>query len=229
MNLGSALPGVQANLQAWVGYQTLAEVLASCPELKVFVAGGAVRNCVLDPPRPVRDFDFFLDGPSFPRAIKILEGHGSLQQTPYGSPRWHPANHPEQYADFIPIRDFRPGLWPCEDIVDVLNQFDFTASALAFDLRTGQGFNPQNGLRDLTRRTMRMVRFDYPEGPFIPGAGLSRNAVLWFRILHYASMLGFGIEPFTLDWLRAHRDYQRHAVDFSALFFRPHPGYQDPL
>jgi hypothetical protein len=229
MDLGSALPEVQGRLQSWAGYGALAEVLTRCEDLEVFLAGGAVRNCFLDPPRRVRDFDFFLHGSSFERALRILERYGVLDQTPYGSPRWHPAESSEHYADLIPIRDFRPGLWPCEDIVDVLYQFDYPASDLAFDLRTGLGFDPQNGLRDLTRLRLRMVRFDYPDGPFIPGAMLPRNAILWFRILHYARTLQFVIEPLTLDWLRAHRDYQRHAAAFSALFFQPHESYLEPL
>lgn len=229
MDLVSAFPEVQGRLQSWVGYEAMAEVLTRCADLKVFLAGGAVRNCFLDRPLRVRDFDFFLDGSSFERALSILERHGVLEQTPYGSPRWHPARIPEHYADLIPIRDFRPGLWPCEDIVDVLNQFDFTASAIAFDLRSGRGFDPQNGLRDLTRHTMRMVRFDYPDGPFIPGATLPRNAILWFRILHYTKTLQFFIEPLTLEWLRARRNYQRYAAAFSELFFQPHEGYFDLL
>jgi hypothetical protein len=229
MDLVFAFPEVRRVLQSWVGYECLAEILAECPDLQVFLAGGAVRNCFLTPPLEVQDFDFFVNGPSLERALKILERHGTLLQTPYGAPRWHPAQNSECYADFIPIRDFKPGLWQCEDIVDVLNQFDFTVSALAFDLRTERGFDPQNGFRDLTRRTMKMVRFDYPDGPFIAGETLSRNVILWFRILHYARVLKLIIEPLTLNWLRRHLDYQQHAGIFSALFFPPHEGYLQPL
>jgi hypothetical protein len=229
MDLASAFPEVQGSLESWEGYRPLTQVLNDFADLQVFVAGGAVRNSLLDPPIPVHDFDFFLDGPSFDRALTFLKQYGVLEQTPYGSPRWHPAHSPEQYADLIPIRDFRPGLWPCEDIVDVLNQFDYTASAIALDLRTGAGYDPQNGLRDLKRRTMRMVRFDYPDGPFIPGAALSRSAILWFRILHYASALRFSIEPLTLEWLRQHREFEKDLTAFATFFFEPNAAYLDPL
>lgn len=229
MDLVFAFPEVRRVLQSWVGYECLAEILAECPDLQVFLAGGAVRNCFFTPPLEVQDFDFFVDGPSLERALRILKRHGTLLETPYAAPRWHPARDSEYYADFIPIRDFKPGLWQCEDIVDILNQFDFTASALAFDLRTEQGFDPQNGFRDLTRRTMKMVRFDYPDGPFMPGEALSRKVILWFRILHYAKALKLIIEPLTLNWLRRHRDYQQHADTFSARFFPPHDGYLEPL
>lgn len=229
MNVNFAFPEVRKVLESWVGYPAVAEILAECIDLEIFIAGGAVRNCFLVPQLEVKDFDFFLSGPSLDRALTILERNGVLVQTPYGSPRWHPTPNSEYYADFIPIRDFQPGLWQCENIVDVLNQFDFTASALAFDLRTEQGFDPQNGFRDLTRRRMKMVRFDYPDGPFIPGETLSRNAILWFRILHYTKVLNLTIEPLTLNWLRKHRDYEREASTFSALFFPPREGYLEPL
>ena len=229
MDLNFAFPEVRKVLESWIGYPTVAEILAECKDLEIFIAGGAVRNCFIVPRREVRDFDLFLSGPSLDRALKILERQGILVQTPYGSPRWYPTQDSEYYADFIPIGDFKPGLWQCEDIVDVLNQFDFTASALAFDLRTKRGFDPQNGFRDLARRRMKMVRFDYPDGPFITGATLSRNAILWFRILHYAQVLKLTIEPLTLNWLREHRHYERQVTDFSALFFPPGEGYLEPL
>jgi len=229
LDLDSALPGVLQKLGQWSGYEIICRVLSDHPDLRIFLAGGLIRNWFVDPELPARDYDFFLSGPSLAAAIDQFAVHGTMDTTPYGSPRWHPAGDREQYADLIPIEDFRPGLWKCEDIVDVLNQFDFTASAIAFDLQSGQSFDPQNGLRDLLRRTMRMVRFDFPEGPFLPGASITRNAILWFRILHYARALDFKIEPLTLRWLRAQRHlFCQHDL-FSTLFFEPREGYLNPL
>jgi hypothetical protein len=229
MELALAYPEVLRRLESWSGYAAVQQVLDRFPDLRVFIAGGVVRNCLLDKQKPVHDFDFFLDGPSISSALAVFAQHGELARTPFDSPRWHPIGEHGCYADLIPIRDFRPGLWPCEDIVDVLNQFDYTASALAFDLRTGDGFNPQNGLRDLARRTMRMVRFDFPEEPFRADTALTRNAILWFRVLHYATVLGLTIEPFTLEWLRAHRHFHKQQTLFTDLFFDPCVGYLDRL
>ena len=222
-------PAVRRRLEQWAGYEVLSLVLQQCKDVECFLAGGVIRNCVLGLPPPDKDFDFFLDGPSVGRALDIFRKHGELATTPFGSARWHPAGDPERSADLIRIDEFRPGLWRCEDIIDVLNQFDYTASALAFDLRTAQAFNPQNGLRDLGRRTMRMIRFDYPDTSFTAGAELTMNAILWFRILHYARMLSLVIEPLTLRWLRSHREFERHAESFRATFFRPCNGYLEPL
>lgn len=229
MNLAQAHPTVRRRLENWSGYQALVRALERFTDLRAFLAGGVVRDCLLETSTPLKDFDFFLKGSSIEAAVEFLANQGDLEHTPYGSPRWFPNSNRKQYADLMSIEDFIPGLWKCEDIVDVLNQFDFTANAVAFDLRTGESFDPQNGARDALRRTMKMVRFDYPEGPFIAGAELSRNAVLWFRVLHYARVLGLTIEPFTLEWLKAHRAFNRHAHEFSHLFFRPHLRYLDPL
>jgi len=228
-DLASTYPEVRRRLECWAGYDVLADVLRQFEDVDVFLAGGVIRNSVLGTVAPDKDFDFFLQGASAARAVQAFSGKGRLAKTPFGSARWHPAGDGECYADLIRVEEFGTGLWPCEDITDVLNQFDFTASAIAFDIRTGCAFNPQNGLRDLGRRIMRMIRFDFPEQPFAPGAELTMTAILWFRVLHYACVLEFGIEPLTLAWLRDRRHYRRHADLFADTFFEPSWGYLDRL
>ncbi len=190
-------------------------------DLQVYVAGGAVRNALMGIPTVPKDFDFFLQGKSVGAAIDYLRRIGRVEATPYGSPRWYPVDDEASYADLIPVEDFAPGLWPCEDIIDVLDQFDFTANAVAYDVRTGKAFDPQNGARDAARRVMKMVRFDFPDGPYIPSASLDRNVVLWFRIVHYAGVLRLTLDPLTRDWLRARRHYKAQLEQFAHLFFQP--------
>ncbi|MGF6791457.1 hypothetical protein [Paraburkholderia sp. 35.1] len=221
MTLTHAFVDVRRHLEVWCGYPSLAEAMQTFDDLRVYVAGGVVRNVLMGVPAAPKDFDFFLQGTSVASAIDYLGCTGRLDATPYGSPRWYPTDREVRYADLIPVADFAPGLWPCEDIVDVLDQFDFTANAVAFDLRTGEAFDPQNGARDAARRVMKMVRFDYPHGPYVPTATLDRNVVLWFRIVHYASTLDLTFDPLTRDWLRAHRNYEAQLDDFARLFFRP--------
>lgn len=221
MPLARILPSIRRRLEAWLGYQTLSRAMLEFDDLKVYVAGGLIRNELLGLAREPKDFDFFVGGESVASAMEYFSREGLLRSTPYGAPRWYPASDEGQYADLIPIADFIPGLWPCEDIVDVLNQFDFTANAVAFDLRTGQAFDPQNGARDALSHVMKMVRFDYPDGPFVPSATLNRNVILWFRVMHYASTLGLRIEPLTRSWLAAHRSFASQEDEFSRLFFHP--------
>jgi hypothetical protein len=219
--LAHAYPEVRRRLEAWCGFSVLHDAMRTHDDLRVYVAGGVVRDVLLGLSSASKDWDFFLAGLSVHETSNLFRRHGRLAETPYGAPRWYPKADESQYADLIPIVDFIPGLWRCEDIVDVLNQFDFTANAVAFDLRTGEAFDPQNGARDTVRRTMKMVRFDYPNGPYIAGATLDRNVVLWFRIVHYASTLNLQVEPLTRDWLLTRGDLQIHAEAFARQFFRP--------
>lgn len=217
----SVLAEIRRHLEAWCGYPDLAEVLATFSDLDIYIAGGVVRNSLLRCPGSPKDFDFFLRGPSVQSAIERISSHGAMKVTPFGAPRWYPSASTSQYADIIPIDKFSPGLWPCENIVDVLNQFDFTANAVAFDLRSGEFFNPQNGARDARHRVMRMVRFDFPSGPYVRSGELDRNAILWFRVVHYASTLGFRFEDLTKSWVTSGRTYVTLFDKFSRLFFEP--------
>lgn len=216
-----AFASIRRHIELWDGYPVLAQTMRRFDELRIYVAGGVVRNVLMGITAAPKDFDFFLQGASITSAIDYVGRHGRLQATPYGSPRWYPTDSAKQYVDLISVADFTPGLWPCENIIDVLDQFDFTANAVAYDLRTGEAFDPQNGVRDAERHLMKMVRFDYPDGPYIPSASLDRNAVLWFRIVHYASALDLKFEPLTLKWVCDHRNYEAHLDEFTRIFFRP--------
>jgi hypothetical protein len=162
-------------------------------------------------------------------ALDYLALNRRMGNGPFGSPRWYPVGSEQHYADVVPVGSFYNGLWRCEDIVDVLNQFDFTCNAVALDVRTGCFFDPQNGLRALRRRVMQAVRFDYPDEPILKGHRLTRNAVVWFRILHYAAARHLSIEPVTLEWLRSHCAYQTKAAEFESVFFRLDPNYVKPI
>jgi hypothetical protein len=221
MILATTYANVKRSLDLWCGYPILAEAMRAFQDVQVYLAGGVVRNALMGNSAAPKDFDFFLQGTHVKEAIEHLGLSGRLQSTPYGSPRWYPKNHGNTHADLIPVTDFSPGLWACENIVDVLGQFDYTANAVAFDLRTGEAFDPQNGARDAARHVMRMVRFDYPEGPYAPAATLNRNVVLWFRIIHYTSSLELELEPLTRKWLWARRDYEAQRNEFESIFFRP--------
>lgn len=227
--LMQSYPEIRRQLKEWSGFPALVEVMEKYQNLRVYVAGGVIRNVLLGLPCKSKDWDFFLAGPSVNQTNEIFKIYGRLTETPYGASRWYPRNDETQYADLIPVTEFVPGLWRCEDIVDVLNQFDFTANAVAFDLRTHESFDPQNGVRDSARRILRMVRFDYPDGPYIPGATLDRNVILWIRILHYAGVLGLTIEPLTQKWLLSRGDLRSYACEFGRQFFQPNLSVWESL
>ena len=185
----------------------------------VYLAGGSIRDLLLERDVSPTDFDFFLGGAAQDEILTHLAETGEMRHGPFGSPRWFPSRDANLYCDVIPIAGFFNGLWRCEDILDVLNQFDFTANAVAVHLRTGVLHDPQNGRRDCSLQVMRAVRFDYPDEPISSSIKLTRPAVVWFRILHYAAALGFTIEPVTLEWIRRHSFYASQLSDFVEAFF----------
>lgn len=217
LNIGAA---VRSSLSRWSGYEHFDTAMTLCPRTHVFVAGGAVRDVLRGKQGEPKDFDFFVGGDSVKEFVAALASQGSVVAGPFGSPRWLPPGAPN-YADVIPIATFNNGLWPCRDMKDALNQFDFTANAIAVDLRSGAILNPQNGISDALANIMRAVRFDYPGEPITPGNPLSRLGVLWIRIIHYSGALGLAIEPVTKEWLRRHRRLRQEVDAFAETFFAP--------
>jgi hypothetical protein len=215
--------GIQGILHSWSGFPALSELMRVLPTLDVYVAGGVLRDTLSQTGRAPKDFDFFVDGPSLDSILGPLRSHGTITFGPFGSPRWFPFASKDTYADIIHVRNFYNGLTRCDNMTDVLRQFDFTANAIAVNLRTGQTMDPLNGIEDITRRIMRGVRFDYPDEPISSGHPISRPSVLWFRLLHYAALGEMNIEPVTLSWLYRNRIFKRDLGYFSKIFFPPDP------
>jgi hypothetical protein len=212
---------VLTTLEGWSGFQALASAMQAFARTEVFIAGGVLRDVLSTQSSIPKDFDFFVSGPDTRKFISRLGERGTFTLGPFGSPRWWPSGEQGQYADVISIEGFYNGLWKCRNIVDVLNQFDFTANAVALDLRSKRLFDPENGVRDARERVMRAVRFDYPDEPISAHCPLSRLSVLWVRLVHYANTLGFSIEPITRSWLRNHARFKDDIEVFSRLFFPP--------
>jgi tRNA nucleotidyltransferase/poly(A) polymerase len=208
-------------LKSWKGFSSISDALERFPDVDIFLAGGVIRNLLADIEIPSKDFDFFVDGPNLDEFLHYLAVRGKLTFGPFGSPRWHHQVDDDSYCDIVLIRRFYNGLWHCRDIIDVLNQFDFTANAVALNLRSGAICNPQNGVDDATKRIIRAVRFDYPEEAISNTTSLSRNCVLWIRLQHYATVLGFDIEPVTQKWIAHHNSYAQYIPLFESIFYTP--------
>jgi hypothetical protein len=221
-------PRVKGLLCAWEGHEAFDAALRTHPEVCVYLAGGALRDLLLGKKRTPRDFDFFISGPRVDSFLDRLSADGELRYGPFGSPRWFPHSASATYADVIPITAFYNGLEKCRNIIEVLQQFDFTANAIAVDLRTSAFFDPIRGLRDLRSGVIRAVRFDYPDEPISPGLTLTRLSVLWMRLVHYASTLRFDIAPDTLQWLRANAYFGSDANAFTQVFFKPDTAHFCP-
>jgi hypothetical protein len=107
-----------------------------------------------------KDFDFIFSGSNVAESIELLKQYGDIIVGPFGSPRWFPTQS-VTYSDILQSTRFNAGLWPCEDTLDVLHFIDFTANAIAVDLRRKIILDPHNGRRDICRRILRATRFDH--------------------------------------------------------------------
>lgn len=206
-------------LESWAGSSGLTAAMRSSPDMPVHIAGGAVRNALRGSSQ-AKDFDIFVTGRNFEQFVNCLSRYGTLTYGPFGSPRWHPSVS-ATYADIISVNRFENGVGRCLNIDDALRQFDFTANAVAVDLRTFTVHDPVGGLQDLKNSIMRCVRFDYPDEPIFPGELLTRNEVVWIRLVHYANLLGLTPEPITDRWIERHASYEDAAPVFAERFFSP--------
>lgn len=188
--------------------------------IELYIAGGYVRDYFISKNLKIKDVDIFYKGDS-EGFIDGLKRNGILRRGPFGSLRWFPSNEKNIYYDIISIVDFENGVEKCNDINDVLKQFDFTANSLAISLNTGEFFNPLNGLLAIEKKQIEIVRFDYPNEKISQSIDISRVSVLWFRLLHYSNKLKFGIEEQTFLWLRQNRDCFYDLEIFKEYFFSP--------
>jgi hypothetical protein len=200
----------------------LLDIVGNLPANSIFIAGGAARDSFLRPDRKPKDLDLFLSFAAFEAIEPILLHQGLLQTNQFGTYRWFGHGDGAVYYDIIIIEKFSNGLWACRDITDVLNQFDITANAIAFDLKTGTCYDPQNGLLDIRERILRAVRFDYPELMVSSTIQISRNTVLWFRYQHYSKVLQLSLDQLTAEWI-AKNNYRKQEADlFKQHFFEPY-------
>jgi hypothetical protein len=207
-----------AFLEAWPGYAAIAKLFRENPEIEIYVAGGIVRDAFLSKQLDPKDVDIFVQGRRCEDVVEGLAQFGILSTGSFGAYEWLPDDENAVACDIIRIDRFFNGLWHCRDMLDALNQFDCTVNALAVNLRNRHLINPQNGLRDIESRTMRAVRFDYPDEPISESSSLTRNAVLWWRMAHYALLLNLTVEPVTLSWLRHNRAYESCRDEFEREF-----------
>ena len=189
-------------------------------DFELYVSGGAVRDYFISPNFLLKDIDLFFKGDPM-RFIKVLKKNGKITTGPFGSLRWFPNNEDVIYYDIISIVDFNNGVEKCEEINDVLNQFDFTSNSIAFSLNTGEFFNPINGLLDIKNEKLKLVRFDYPNEKISKIVDISRVSVLWFRAIHYSNKLGFEIEKNTTSWLIKNKSCYNDLDKFKEYFFMP--------
>ncbi len=203
-------------------FKSLLQIIREIPEGNFFVSGGTVRDTLIGNDHSIKDVDIFLTIEGFLKIESFLNLNGNVVSNQFGTKRWFPDDNKTLYYDIIQISKFYNGLWPCRDMIDVLNQFDITANAVAFDLVNGKFYNPQNGLQDIKDRKLRAIRFDFPELLVSEAVNISRNSLLCIRYQFYAKKLNFEIEPITKKWLTDNNFRSADLEKFKKYFFDPH-------
>ena len=214
---------VRIDLLSWSGFSRIEYILTMYPNLRIYLAGGAIRDKILGRSGTRGDFDFFLSGHDYTSALAFLNKTGRMTIGPRGSPRWYPEGSSHRYCDVVATDRLDHGLGPCETMLDVLKQFDFTGNAIALDLRSHTIYDPVNGIDDLLEGIIRAVRFDFPLTSIASGQTLTHRASLWFRILHYAALLELKLEDNTLRWVKENKHLFSEYDSFVSAYFIPLP------
>lgn len=205
-------------LRAWSGWPYFQRLLDQHPTVSVYLYGGAIRELLLGRAGFQKDFDFLFEAESMQPFVDTLSAWGPVDLGPFENVLWTPPTDDDTYCDMQVIPKMNTGIWPCENIWDVLGEVDATCNALAFDLRTHEVFDSQNGHRDISRGILRAVRVDRRD---LTVFGMPFAATVWFRLYHYAGHCGFEIEPVTQAWLDAHDHYAVHQETFEQAYFEP--------
>lgn len=193
------------------------ERIANLHNSPTFIAGGAIRSFLMHKNILTKDFDIFTNNAvikALDPAFKQLGADADLG--PFGSVRWHFPGHRE-YIELMDINKFDNGLdIKTNTIEDVLLQFDITINSFAFDITSHALFYHPLSLLDLSENRIRLVRSDYPNDVCFKNSHLTRNAILWHRVLIYQNKTKFKFSDETMNWLNENL----HFVDFTDEFIR---------
>lgn len=204
--------------------RTIVSLFSSCPALpEIYLCGGYIRDCLMGH-MSGKDLDVFVhcNSSELDVLLRYLAQYGHLDYGPYGSPRFYPKDTDTRYVDIVPFYKFIVPERPVTDIHSLLSNFDFTANAMGYHLKTGEFYNPVGGVEDIQHKTLRAVRLDFPEKTVSPSVPLSAVSVFWFRLLHYQYKLGFRFDGQTEEWVLENAwRYSRDIAAFEKYFFKP--------
>ncbi len=176
--------------------------IATEEQIKAFVIGGYVRDCLLN--RKSKDIDIVVigNGPKFAQlvaqqlglkgSISIYENFGTAMFT------WH-----KYQIEFVGARkesyntDSRKPAVENGTLEDDQLRRDFTINALAISLNEedyGTLIDPFNGISDLQNKIIRT--------PANPDTTFSDDPLRMMRAIRFAAQLAFEIEPVTLSGIK---------------------------
>jgi hypothetical protein len=191
-------------------------------DVDVYVCGGYLRSIIAQN-RLNSDIDLFVDCTQerLNRLLQSLSSLGRVEFGQYGSPRLFTNNSSGKYIDIVPFYNFIVGDKKITSIDMLLRNFDFTANAIGWNIRTNELYNPVGGLDDVHHRILRAVRYDFPEKMVSPDVQISAVSVFWLRLLHYQCALKYKFDEKTLEWISNNVWRWRDRDKFERYFYTP--------
>lgn len=163
--------------------------------VRAFVAGGAVRDAVME--RSVADVDFVIEGDaiSFARALAAARGGDLTEHPRFRTATWTIGGHHHDLASTRVERYRHPGALPevttGVTIDDDLPRRDFTLNAMALRVDAPGLVDPFDGVGDIERRRVRALH----------ARSFIDDPTRILRAARYAVRYRFEIEQGTLGWI----------------------------
>ena len=202
-------------------HSNLLEILSILKNEESYIAGGFIRNLLLN--KPIKDIDIFINKPlnDFLDIINKKTLIENLNFGPFGSPRYY---LPSQtfYIDFIPFEKFIVNNNKYNNIEELMSDFDMSINAIAYDINKNIIIDKYNGIEDIKNKKIKSLHFNFKDFNIIYlNSKISSISIHWFRLLHYQNTLNFKFEKDTLEWINTNKERYKDINIFTELFFKP--------
>jgi poly(A) polymerase len=210
-------------------FRTISDIAAE-ENVKAYVIGGFVRDCLLG--RPSKDIDIVVLGSGIDFAGKVAARAGKRKLSVFKSFGTAMLQSGDFDVEFVGARkesyrrESRKPIVEDGTLEDDQNRRDFTINAMAISLNRedyGELLDPFNGREDLTNRIIRT--------PLEPDTTFSDDPLRMMRAIRFAAQLGFEIEASCITSIRDNAQRikivsaERISDELNKIILSPKPSY----
>ncbi len=204
-------------------------IMSACPDAKIYVVGGAVRDALLH--RDTKDYDFVVGGVPKTRLESLLKESGKVNLVgkkfgvfkfiPHGAPKdFEPIDIalPREEAPIMKSGHYRDFAIKSNASIAIdadLSRRDFTLNAMAYDVAKDELIDPFGGYTDLKEGVIRTVG--------IPQERFSEDYSRMLRAIRLSCQLDFAIEEITLSAIKEEMPHINKAVELEGELVRAVP------
>ncbi len=166
---------------------------------RAMLNGGGVRDALLDPPQPTKDWDLEVYGVEPEPLREIVAGFGEVNVVGEAFAVYKVGRHLDVS---LPRRERKTARGhrgfivegdPSMSFTEACSRRDFTINAILKDPLTGEIVDPFDGQSDIKRKALRMVSRDT----------FAEDSLRVLRAAQFAARFEFDIEPATVEVCRA--------------------------